>query len=71
MLVNWGLAVTHFQVFVRHFFLGKPDAHFNLGHMSYLFKTLTEQEIIDYLHTLTTMQVIEKGFRLNDLKAQF
>ena len=30
----------------------------------------TKQEITDYLHTLTTMQVIEKHFRLTHLKAQ-
>ena len=66
-----GLAATHFQVSVEHFFLGKPDAHCNLCHMLYLFKMLTEKDIIDYIHTLTTMQVIEKGFRLNYIKALF
>ena len=66
MLFNWGLETTYFQVSVGHFFLGNPDVHWNLGHMSYLFKMLTNQDIMDYFHIPATMQVIEKGFKLND-----
>ena len=58
MLVNWGLAGTHFQVSVGHFFLGNIVAHFNLGHMPYLFNMWTKQE----LQNLTIMQVINERF---------
>ena len=67
MLVNWGLATTHFQVSMGHFFLRKPDVQVNLGHMSYLFTMWTKEEV----QQLTTMQVIEKHFRLVDLKAHY
>ena len=63
--------MTHFQVSMGHLFSKKSRCQFNSGHMSYWFKMLTEQDIIDYLHTLTTMQVIEKGSRLSDIKALF
>ena len=50
-----------------HFFLRKPDVHFNLGHLSHLFNMWTKEEV----EPLTAMQVIEKHFRLVDLKAHY
>ena len=64
MLVNWGLAMTHFQVSVGHFFLGSPDANL-IWVMSYLLNMWTKQQ----LQQLTTMQVFDERFKLNDLKA--
>ena len=63
-----GLGKDTFSSIWDIFFCKNQMCIFNLGHMSYLFKMLTEQDIIGYLHTPTTMQVIEKGFRLNDIK---
>ena len=46
-------------------FLEKPDAQCYLGHMPYLFNMLTKKQV----QQPTTMQVIEKCFRLADLRA--
>ena len=62
-----GLGNGIFSSICGTFFLGKPDAHFNLGHMSYLFNIWTSGP----RKKLTTMQVIQKYFRLVDLKAHY
>ena len=67
MLIKWGLVMAHFQVSVGHFFLGKPDVCFKLGHMSYLFNMWTKKEV----KQLTTKQVIEKCMRLFEIKEHY
>ena len=62
-----GLGNATFSSICGTFFLGNPDMHFNMGHMSYLFKMWTKQE----LQQLTTMQVIDEMFKLNDLKVEY
>ena len=66
VLVTWGLEMTYFQVSVD-FFLEIPDEKFNLGHMSYLFKMWTQEQV----RNLTTQKVIEKHLGLFQIKEHY